>query len=154
MGLRIYVGLLLLTPKVLSLPFNSQENAFLSWAPSYAAFHNRHNCWVCRALISWRLPMVGFSASRKGLSSTLWWHLTILRWTGITHCTLTMDIMWLLIISTWFSDYFALYLELYNGICFCLKVFRLQMIVHAPTISVASSNYYLGPLDQRPSVWG
>ena len=84
----------------------------------------------------------------------IWWHLTILRWTGITHCTLTVDIMWLLMISTWFSDYFALYLELYNGICFCLKVFRLQMIVHAPTISVASSNYYLGPLDQRPSVWG
>ena len=25
----------------------------------------------------------------------IWWHLTILRWTGITHCTLTMDIMWL-----------------------------------------------------------
>ena len=88
MGLRIYVGLLLLTPKVPSLPFNSEDTAFLSWAPSYTAFHNWHNCWVCRALISWRLPMVGFSASRKGLSSPLWWHLTMLRWTDIT-----MDIM-------------------------------------------------------------
>ena len=28
----------------------------------------------------------------------VWWHLTILRWTGITYCTLTMNIMWLLIL--------------------------------------------------------
>ena len=26
----------------------------------------------------------------------IWWHLTILKWTGVTLCTLTMDIMWLL----------------------------------------------------------
>ena len=30
MGLIIYVSLLLLTPKILSLPFDPQENAFLS----------------------------------------------------------------------------------------------------------------------------
>jgi len=35
----------------------------------------------------------------------------------------------------------------------CLKAFRLQKIVHAPTISTASSNYYLGPLDQKSSIW-
>ena len=46
MGLIIYVGLLLLTQKVLSLLFDPQDNAFLSWAHSYAAFHNRSNCWV------------------------------------------------------------------------------------------------------------
>ena len=40
MGLRIYVGLLLLTPKVLSLQSDPQDNAFLSWACSYTAFHN------------------------------------------------------------------------------------------------------------------
>ena len=40
MGLRIYVGLLLLTPKVLSLLFDPQDNTFLSWAHSYTAFHN------------------------------------------------------------------------------------------------------------------
>ena len=34
MGLMIYVSLLLLTPKVLSLPFDPQDNAFLSWAHS------------------------------------------------------------------------------------------------------------------------
>ena len=53
-------------------------------------------------LIDWRLPVVGFSTSKKGLSSALqlpsptkiicetssWWHLTILRWTDVT-----MDIM-------------------------------------------------------------
>ena len=51
--------------------------------------------WSTPLLINWRLPMMGFSASRKGLSSALRWHLTILRWAGITYCTLTMGIMWL-----------------------------------------------------------
>ena len=40
MGLRICMGLLLLTPKVLSLPFDPQDNVFLSCTHSYAAFHN------------------------------------------------------------------------------------------------------------------
>ena len=39
-GLIIYVSLLLLTPKILSLQSDPQVNAFLSWAHSYAAFHN------------------------------------------------------------------------------------------------------------------
>ena len=52
MGLIIYVSLLLLIPKILSLPFDPQDNAFLSWAHSYTAFHNQSNYWVCRALPS------------------------------------------------------------------------------------------------------
>ena len=40
MGLIIYVGLLLLTPKVPSLPFDPHDNAFLSWVHSYTAFHS------------------------------------------------------------------------------------------------------------------
>ena len=52
MDLIIYVGLLLLTAKVLSLPFDPQDNTFLSWAHSYPAFHNQSNCWVCGALPS------------------------------------------------------------------------------------------------------
>ena len=66
MGLIIYVSLLLLTPKILSLLFKPQSNAFLSWALSYAAFHNRSNCWVCGALPSsvegflwWISPLQG-----------------------------------------------------------------------------------------------
>ena len=35
-----------------------------------------------------------------------------------------------------------------------LKAFKLQMIVQAPTNATASSSYYLGSLDQRPSIWG
>ena len=35
-----------------------------------------------------------------------------------------------------------------------LKAFKLQMVVQAPTSATASSNYYLGPLNQRPSIWG
>lgn len=42
-GLIIYEGLLLLTPKFLSLLFDSQDNIFLSWAHSYATFHNQSN---------------------------------------------------------------------------------------------------------------
>ena len=52
MCLKIYVGLLLLTPKVLNLPFDPQDNTFLSRAHSYTAFHNWSNCWVCRVLPS------------------------------------------------------------------------------------------------------
>ena len=43
MGLIIYVSLLLLTPKILSLTFDPLDNAFLSWAHSYTAFHSRSN---------------------------------------------------------------------------------------------------------------
>ena len=32
-----------------------------------------------------------------------------------------------------------------------MKAFKLQMVVQAPTNATASFNYYLGPLDQRPS---
>ena len=32
-----------------------------------------------------------------------------------------------------------------------LKAFKLQIVVQAPTRATASSNYYLEPLDQRPS---
>ena len=33
-----------------------------------------------------------------------------------------------------------------------LKAFRLQMVVQAPTSARAFPNYYLGPMDQRPSI--
>ena len=35
-----------------------------------------------------------------------------------------------------------------------LKAFNLQMVVQAPMSATASSNYYLGPLGQRPSISG
>ena len=36
-----------------------------------------------------------------------------------------------------------------------LKAFKLQMVVQAPMSATASSNYYyMGPLDQRPSIGG
>ena len=67
MGLIIYVSLLLLTPNILSLPLDPQDSVFLSWAHSYATFHNRSNCWVCGALPSsslegfwrWTSPLQG-----------------------------------------------------------------------------------------------
>ena len=36
----------------------------------------------------------------------------------------------------------------------CLKAFKLQMVAQAPMSATASSNSYLGPLNQRPSIWG
>ena len=33
-----------------------------------------------------------------------------------------------------------------------LKAFKLQMAAQTPATAAASSNYYLGPLDQRPSI--
>ena len=61
MGLIIYVSLLLLIPNILSLPFDPQDNAFLSWAHFYAAFHNQSNCWVYGALPS------------SSVEGFLWW---------------------------------------------------------------------------------
>ena len=37
---------------------------------------------------------------------------------------------------------------------FCLKPLKLQMVVQAPMSATASSNYYLGPLNQRSSISG
>ena len=33
-----------------------------------------------------------------------------------------------------------------------IKPFKLQMVAQTPATAAASSNYYLGPLDQRPSI--
>ena len=67
MGLIIFVSLLLVTPKILSLPFDPQDNVLLSWAHCYAEFHNQSNCWVCGVLPSssveifpwWTSPLQG-----------------------------------------------------------------------------------------------
>ena len=50
MNLTAYVSLILLTSEILSLLFDPQDNAFLSWAHSYTTFHNQSNGWVCGAL--------------------------------------------------------------------------------------------------------
>ena len=33
-----------------------------------------------------------------------------------------------------------------------IKAFKLQMVAQTPATAAASSSYYLGPLDQRPSI--
>ena len=117
MGLIIYVSLLLLTPKILSLPFDPQDNAFLSWAHSYAPSHNQSNCWVCGVLPSssvegfhgghLHFKEITFSKSGNTLNNNCmwclflnWFHLTTLRWTDVT-----MAIMWLFIlILTWLAN--------------------------------------------------
>ena len=60
MVLIIYVSLLLLSPKVLSLPFDPQDNAFLSWGPSYTAFHNHIIAGSAEHSISSSLKSGGF----------------------------------------------------------------------------------------------
>ena len=57
----------MLTPKILSLPFDPQDNTFLSWAHFYPSFNNRSKCWVCGPLPSsslegfpwWTSPLQG-----------------------------------------------------------------------------------------------
>ena len=87
----------------------------------------------------------------------IWWHLPTLKWTGATLCTLTMDIMWLLILIL--NVVFLLFAPC---ICNCItgfvsshmKPFKLQMIAQTLATVATSSSYYLGPLDQISSIWG
>ena len=116
MGLIIYVSLLLLTPKILTLPFDPQDNVFPSWAQSYAAFHNLSDCWVRGALPSssaegfpwWTSSLQGkyflqvlntFNNNHMRCLFFMEWHLTNLKLTGTTLCCLTMDVTWLLILT-------------------------------------------------------
>ena len=87
----------------------------------------------------------------------IWWHLPTRKWIGATLCTLTMDMMWLLILIL--NVVFLLFAPC---ICNCItgfvssrvKAFKLQMVAQTPATAVASSSYYLGPLDQISSIWG
>ena len=85
----------------------------------------------------------------------IWWHLPTLKWTGATRCTLTMDIMWLLIsILTCFNDYVACICNCITGfVSSHMKAFKLQMVAQTPATAVVSSNCCLGPLDQISSIW-
>ena len=87
----------------------------------------------------------------------IWWHLPTLKWTGATLCTLTMDILWLLILIL--NVVFLLFAPC---ICNCItgfvsshmKAFKLQIVAQIPATVATSSSYYLGPLDQISSIWG
>ena len=169
MDLITYVSLLLLTPNILSLPLDLQDNVCLSWAHFYAAFHNGSHCWVCGALPSvegfpwWTSPLQGKDFlqvceynNHMQCLFFIWWHLPTLKWTCATLYTLTMDIMWLLIsILTCFNDYVACICNCITGfVSSRMKAFKLQMVAQTPATAVASSSYYLGPLDQISSIWG
>ena len=39
-------------------------------------------------------------------------------------------------------------------VCSHMKAFKLQMVAQTPATAAASSNYYLGPLDQISSIGG
>ena len=66
MSLIINVSLLLLTPKTLSLPFDPQDNAFLSWAYSYAEFHSLTAGSVeCSPLHQWKASHGGHLHFKK-----------------------------------------------------------------------------------------
>ena len=87
----------------------------------------------------------------------IWWHLTALKWTGATRCTLTMNMMWLLILilNVVFLLFAPCICNCITGfVSSCMKAFKLQMVAQTPATAVASSSYYLGPLDQISSIWG
>ena len=64
MGLIIYVSFLLLTPKILNLPFDPQDNAFLSWAHSYTAGSAEHS-----PLHQWKASQGGHPQFKEKTSS-------------------------------------------------------------------------------------
>ena len=97
MGLIIYVSLLLLTPKILSLSFDPQGNAFLSWAQSYAEFHSQTAGSLGHSPLHHRKASLAGHFKEKMFSKFVntfdsnhmwcllnWWHLSILRWTDVT----------------------------------------------------------------------
>ena len=87
----------------------------------------------------------------------IWWHLPTLKWTGAALCTLTMDMMWLLIfiLNVVFLLFAPCICKCITGfVSSCMKAFKLQMVAQTPATAVASSNYCLGPLDQISSIWG
>ena len=124
MGLITYVGLLLLSPKILSLPCDPQDLTFLSWAHSYTAFHNWSNCWVCNCSPSssvggfprWISPLQGkyFLQLCEYLHQQQSYVMPLLDlmtsnnpkmdWCNYGH-NVTFNFDYVL---TWFNDYFAL----------------------------------------------
>ena len=174
-SLTSYTGLLLLTPKVLSPLFDPQDNAFLFWAHSYATLHNWSNCWVCGTLPSsiegftWCVsplqgkdfPQLGQYLHQQQLyvmplfnlmtsnNPKMDWYNTL--YLNYGH-NVTFNFGYVL------TGLMTILAYIYNckmGFVFNhLKAFRLQMMVQAPMSATTFSNCYLGPLDQRPSIWG
>ena len=174
MGLIIYMSLFLLSPKTLCLPFDPQDNAFLSWAHFYAhsticltpgsvehsTLHQRKTSRGAhlhfRENTFSKFVTTFNNHNHMWCLLLIWWHLTILKLAGATICTLNMDIMWLLTLLI------VLFLLFAPCICNCvagfvsshMKSFKLQMVAQTPMTAATSSNYYLGPREQRPSIWG
>ena len=114
MGLIIYVSLLKLTPKILILPLILKTMLSCPGLTPTQHFTNSLTAWSVEhsLLINGRLPMVDISTSRKFFLQVceylwqqsyvmplfIWRHITVIKSTGATCCTLTMDIMWLLIL--------------------------------------------------------
>ena len=169
------MSLLLLTPKILSLPFDPQDNALLSWTHSYTEFHNQSNCWVCGVLPSssvegfqrWTFPLQGkdflqvceYLRQQSHVMPLL--HLMTFTNPKMDWCntlypnyghnvTLTLLIVLFLLFAPCICNCVA------GFVCRCMKAFKLQMVAQTPATVAASSsyssNYYLGPLDQRPSI--
>ena len=86
----------------------------------------------------------------------IWWHLTILRWTGITYCTLTMDIMWLNFdyVLTWFNILPYICNCITGLVSNCLKAFKLQMAVQAPFVRVPTASFLPVPQPLPTITWG
>ena len=100
MGLIIYVSLFLLTPKILSLPFDPQDNAFLSWAHFLCRISQSiltAGSVECSLLHQWKASGGGhihfkrktfaksvntFNNNRVWCLFLNWWHLTTLNKQG------------------------------------------------------------------------
>ena len=148
MGLITYVGLFLLSSKILSLPCDPQDPAFLSWAHSYTAFHNWPDFWICNCSPS--SSVGGFPRWISPLHGKDFLQLCEYLHKQQSHVMPLLDLM----TSNdpkmdWCN---TLYINHRHNVTFN---FKLQMIVQSPIFFFFfyhSSNYYLVSLDQRPSI--
>ena len=80
------------------------------------------------------------------ISYSLWETLTSSPWWKTILITIILIVLFLLF-APWICNCVI------GFVSSCMKAFKLQMVVQAPMSATASSNnYYLGPLDQRPSI--
>ena len=84
-------------------------------------------------------PEASIASLWETLTSSLWWK-TIL----ITIILIVLFLLFVPCICNCITGF----------VSSCMKAFKLQMVAQIPATAVASSNYYLGPLDQISSIWG
>ena len=89
--------------------------------------------------------MFGAMDTPEASIASLWETLTSSPWWKTILITIILIVLFLLV-----APY--IYNYVIGFVSSCMKVFKLQMVVRSPMSATASSNYYLGSLNQRLSI--